>query len=486
MFQRAVTKFGLAAHIALLAALPVALTPFLSAQWLGKTILWLTLFAVVWILLAPSIRSGEGLGMARRRVLGGIVRDPMTWFFVLAAVMMWLAKLNGGVELFYDAETTQWIIKTPPVEELMSSVPGAGFLPLATTIGVAVCVLGVRHAMGRQARTWCGLAAAFIAGCGAFALAALTFTGAEGFAGACLRNFGDAPFFGSFFIMWLFMAITCGAQAEAEGWGAARLPMAVAVGGNVTAVAFFLPPLASAIVFGVALVFLMTSLAYAARAGKGGAAARAFVMCVFGILMTALVVMMCASEEIRTAKVEQILAAEPEKEPIEDTFDEDTDPTPDEVLSRIAQQMWLTAPWSGVGIGAYNLNVPFYAEDADWRILPPKVDWPVNGYWGLLAERGITGCAIIAVGLAFLVVFWFIRAVEAFFAVRASDDHDVYFFAVQPVSWCILPAFALCCADARFSSVLRFDAVAFSIALPFALAVASFPRLKKKKNTEEK
>ena len=482
MFQRIVTKFGLAAHLAMLAAIPCALTPFVPEQWLGDVTLWLALIAAIWVLLSPSIRVGEGVTQARLRVLGEILHDPVTWFFIVAGVVFWIAKANGAVELFYDAETTQWIVKKPPVEELPSSTPGAGYLPLAVTVSLGVCVEGICHALGRQARTWCILAASFIAGIGGFALVTLVFQGIAPFEGAALRDFGDAPFLGSMFIPWLFAAIAGGSQAEAEGWGASRLVYAVAVGGNVAAVAFLLPPVESAIILAVAAVFLLWSLFYSSRAsGKGGAAARMLVMTVLGVLLAAFSMMLFAPDELRAAKSDQIFAAAPEREPIEDTFDDEEDPTSDEVFARIARQMWLQSPWCGVGIGAYKVQLPFFAEDTDWRILPVKAQWPQNSYWGILAERGITGCAILGAGLAFLLVFWAVRAVQAFFAVRQNDEHDIYPFAVQPISWGIIPILVLCALDARYSGILRFDAFAFAVAMPFAIALAAFPRLKKKK-----
>ena len=78
MFQRLVTKFGLAAHIAILAALPPVLQPFLAPDDLGVVMLWLSAFAVLWFLLSPSILPGEGLTLARRTrarlFAGGLVQ----------------------------------------------------------------------------------------------------------------------------------------------------------------------------------------------------------------------------------------------------------------------------------------------------------------------------------------------------------------------------------------------------------------------------
>ena len=58
MFQKLITKYGLATHLALLASLPCALQPFLQGHDLGITILWLSGIAGLWLLVEPSILTG--------------------------------------------------------------------------------------------------------------------------------------------------------------------------------------------------------------------------------------------------------------------------------------------------------------------------------------------------------------------------------------------------------------------------------------------
>lgn len=486
MVQQLVTKFGLAAHVALLAALPLALAPFLSPGTLGVVMLWLSAFVAVWFLLAPSIRAGEGLSDARRRTLLALLRDPLTWFFVFALVYQLVVWLNSSEGLSYDPENVKWVVKAAPYEGLPSSVKDSGFLPFCTTLAVAFSVQAIRLALGRKARTWCALAAAFIAGLGALAAVMCAFKGVGGLDGAALRNIGEAPFAGSLYIAWLFVALAAGAQAEGENWGKSRLPFAVALGGCVSAVVFLMPPIASGITCAAAFLFFFWALAYAARTGKGGGAAKLFVMVVLALSIPAFTVMLFASPETREAKAAQFApSAKSSAEGDESEAAAEGEPaTASSALSGIARRIWQEAPWSGAGVGAYGVKARFAAEQDDWRLLPPKIDWPCNSYWGILAERGIAGCAVIATGLAFLLVFFAIRAVEAFFAVRESDDYDVFIFAVQPVSWCIFVVLPLMAVDAAYSAALHFDVSAFCWAVPLALASASFPRRKKEVNKD--
>ena len=99
MILKIISKYGLAAHLGFLAASPVAFAPFLDASALGRLILWLSLFTVVWILFDPSLRMGEHSADARKRVATELVRDPFLWFFILVAVFAVVRWLNSGIVL---------------------------------------------------------------------------------------------------------------------------------------------------------------------------------------------------------------------------------------------------------------------------------------------------------------------------------------------------------------------------------------------------
>ncbi|MBR1921794.1 MAG: hypothetical protein IJ829_07335, partial [Kiritimatiellae bacterium] len=102
--QKTISKYGLAAHLALLAVAPLFLFPFCGSVWTARTLLWLSLSAAVWTFVAPSCRKDEMPHDARARVASSIFVDPLFWFsvvLVLFAVVRWL---NVGVAMVYDAE----------------------------------------------------------------------------------------------------------------------------------------------------------------------------------------------------------------------------------------------------------------------------------------------------------------------------------------------------------------------------------------------
>ena len=104
MFPRLITRYGLATHLALLASLPFVLFPFLSEARLAEVIFCLSGITFLCLLVEPSMRAGEHLSIARRRVLGSLVRDVMFWFFILAIAVSFVRYFNSGVAADYRVE----------------------------------------------------------------------------------------------------------------------------------------------------------------------------------------------------------------------------------------------------------------------------------------------------------------------------------------------------------------------------------------------
>ena len=171
MFRKLISKYGLATHLALLAALPVALTPFVNAAAVAVTTLWLAFFAALWIFAEPSVRPSERQSEARLRVISGTLRDPIAWFFFVAVLFALVRWLNGGVRMAYDAETSSWSIAAAAIPFFPASVGSEGLLPLAVAVAAAVMVCGIRQGLGYNARIWFGFAAAMVAGAGGLAAA---------------------------------------------------------------------------------------------------------------------------------------------------------------------------------------------------------------------------------------------------------------------------------------------------------------------------
>ena len=129
MILKIISKYGLAAHLGFLAASPVAFAPFLDAGALGRLVLWLSLFAVVWMIFDPSLRMGEHSADARKRVAMELVRDPFLWFFILVAAFALVRWLNSGIALRYDAEQSAWLVQEAAAPALPASAGEEGTAP---------------------------------------------------------------------------------------------------------------------------------------------------------------------------------------------------------------------------------------------------------------------------------------------------------------------------------------------------------------------
>ena len=136
--HKAISKYGLAAHLALLAVAPLFLFPFCGDAWTARVVLWLALLAAAWTALEPSRRADETLHDARFRVASSVARDPLFWLSLLLVLIVAIRWLNGGVAMEYDAEIRAWGLTEATVPFLPGGVTGSGYLPFAAAVGAAV------------------------------------------------------------------------------------------------------------------------------------------------------------------------------------------------------------------------------------------------------------------------------------------------------------------------------------------------------------
>ena len=477
MFQKLITKYGLATHLALLASLPCALHPFLQGHDLGITILWLSGIAGLWLLVEPSILTGEHLSSARARVRREVVRDPLFWFFLVAAVFAAIRWLNSGVALHYDTEQAVWSVAPAAVDVLPASAGDSGFVPFAVVVGVGVLSLGLLHGLGLMARISFGVVAGFLFGLAGLICAILVcfgYTPLEQLAriGGFLSRppVAPAPFYGTSYGLALMMSLIAGSQAEARKWSVARPFFCVAVAGNLAGLLFFSPPILEIgclVVIGLftAFVFVQQS-----RSGTLGGVAYSLTMLVFGAALAVCLLLALAPEVVVKAKTEgvNLTVAFPENYRQVSTL-----------LDGISRTMWKQSPWSGVGVGAFNLQAQFLAEKADWELLSPGVSSALNGYWTVLAERGILGCFLLLCMGCLFVFSWVRNLVRAVIFMRTRDDADIFVFACAPMAWVAPVALAVFCAEAYFSPVFSCSVTLFAVVAIVALSAASFPRAPK-------
>ncbi len=345
------------------------------------------------------------------------------------------------------------------------------------------------------------------------------------------------PFWGPGFGAWLICALAFGAQAEARKWGAARVPFCLAVAGNASGLLFFSPPPVSTVFLVVAALAAIFCLAYLGRAGSVGASARNFVMMLLGFAtpLFFLSALLPGDVEFDECVRKNGSVMEPVKEPVQNIYSVKAggflaiDKTQAEeyrklspILSGMAKSVWKAHPWYGAGTGAFRLHVPFIAtkeqlaafrppKSDDWRTLlitqqmknnlskraaegknraksADEFDWkairpynrnPVrayNSYWTFLAERGLLGATMAALGLGILLFSYFFRLGKAVAFLRKQDDADIVVFACPPVVWVTPFAFVLLCVLAVYEPILDIVPMLFVLAVPLAVAASSFPK----------
>ena len=470
MLYQNISRYGLATHLALAAALPAALAQFVSDVPLAVSMLWVSLVAALWIILEPSVFSGETVANARARVMAHAIRDPLFWFFGFAILFAFARWINSGVRLAFDAESATWAVKEASATILPASSGDAGLFPLALAISMGVVTLGVKHALGRNARIWFGIATGAISAVGGCAAAISICMKTEPFLSTALSGFGAPCFYGSMFALFLPITIACGIQAEGCGMTKSRLVFAWAVAGNGVGAYLLLPVILCVAYLSAAVLVAVVALIILKIRVGAAAAARAASMLAFGAILAIFSLILPPFTDIQEAKASGFDVEKAFPPALADR---------NEALVRISKAIWLDHPWSGAGVGAFPLQAPFFASKEDWTVLPPQPSVGANGYFTLIAERGISGALLWFIGAVLLISFWVSRLIGSFAWQKQQDEGRSWFLNMPAVVWAGPLVLLAGLGDAIFSSGFPLTAVSACVTAAMPLAAASFPKVKR-------
>ncbi len=375
----------------MLAVAPLFLYPFCSADACATALLWLSVPAALWTLLAPSRRRGEMLHDARSRVARAVVRDPVLWILVALTVLAAVRWANSGIGLAYDAEREVWRIRGQTLGFLPGSVKGAGYAPFAALVALTVLFSGCRHSLGKKARISFLFSASALAALAAVVSAAAV---AFGHAHAAVQSscpLKTASYSGSAFGLWFLGGVTALVGAFECRWNKWILPVAFSACGTLAGLYFFAPAPVVLLYFVSGFLMLAVSCGYAGVCMSGSIPFKCLAVALIALALPVLCVMGFAPEEMNASR----LALFNEGGAL---FGESFLRTR-EALSRIAVKVWTERPWLGTGLGSFVFDVRFNATEADWKILLPGQASALNGWWQLLAERGIIGALSFATAL---------------------------------------------------------------------------------------
>jgi len=369
----------LAAHLAFLAVAPVFLSPV--------AVLWLSFSAFVWLLTEPSCRYEERLHDARRRVWSSIVSDPVFWSLILFAGVAALRLINNGIGLGYDAETTQWSLKSPMFPILPGAVKGEGFPEFTASIAGIVVLAGGRNALGRAARISFFVMSSIFAGLYAIALAVWMAMGHDEVRELVACGLSRPSFLGVFFGIALLGGTTGLASVFERHWGRMIPPAMVGICGSAAGLFLFAPAWCG-VVFGAAFVLVfLYSFVYLRRNLSAAGEFRYSVVMTISLVLSGVLITATLPKDMLADKIQPWVTG---------SFFTENYMALRAVLTEIAIKVWRTHPWLGTGLGSFPLDIQFNATVEDWKVILTGQVASVNGYWQLLTERGIIGAFLMA------------------------------------------------------------------------------------------
>ena len=446
-----------------MAVAPLVLYPFCTPDTVATVLLWLSLMSAAWVVMAPACKPGERPHKARTRVVSEMLRDPLMWFSLVAVAFAALRALNTGIASTYDAELMTWSINPPAVEILPGSVSGAGFLPFATCVSLFVILQGARHSLNAEGAMAFFTASSAIAGMSAVLAATALSYGNASVEEMVSCSYASPTFAGTAYGIYALMGLVALFGCAGEGWRRAE-PFAVfGLVCSSVGLALFSPPATFMAFAAVFAVLTLTSFPLM----KGRFVGSASLRCVLAIIMAVCAVIFLSMFDENFSALGEKRDALLGMRLFTEGFGSVRD-----VLSSIALKTWKESPWLGSGLGSFPMDIRFTATQADWNVISPSQTASINGWWQILAERGVVGALVLTVAVGFLSWTYFNRLVKSF---GRGTWHPA----------CVLGPFvavALIALAFVDSSLLRSD-VLLPTAAVLALSAVSFRRSGSKSDT---
>lgn len=406
--QKAIAKYGAAAHLAILAVAPLFLFPFFGVETISVVLFWLSGLAAVWVLMEPSLHYGESPHMARQRVIRSIVHDPLFWTLLTIVCLAGVRALNTGIRMAYDAESASWKLTAADFPILPGCVGSAGLLPFAASVGALVLLLGCRHSLGKSARMAFLLIASASAGLAAVVAVCLAGCGQETLLRQVKCSALDPAYVGTAFAVYLLGATSTLFVAFERKWRLAMPFFTLALGGTGAGLFAFAPSFVVTVFLTAECVLLIYVFAVSIRALPASGEFKLLVLAGVSLTLGGLLVAAVLPRDVLDGRVAELTKL---------TFFPDGFHEQRAFLSGVALKSWLSHLWIGTGLGSFPLDFSFSATTEDWQLFRGQVVGMPNGWWLLLAERGLVGALSLALTAGFL-VFSYVRKCAAWVPTR--------------------------------------------------------------------
>lgn len=401
--QKLIAKYGTAAHLALLAAAPLFLFPFLPDEAIATVLLFLSLPAAVWTLMEPSVLDGEKLHNARERAVRGLLSDPLLWACLALVVLVGVRAFNAGIGMSYDAEHSAWSVSNARFPLFPGSVGSNGYLPFAAMVAATVLIQGCRHSLGRSARMAFLFMSSALAGLAAAIVLSLAALGNAAALSAVSMEGTSYSFAGLAFVLCFLGGITSLVAAFERKWRAVIPLFAFSIGGTAAGAFTFSSALVSFVGACAGIVLIVYAFAYTCRMVRGSAEFKYLVVCGISLALGGLLVAASLPEKGLAARTEPFMSFVL----LPDRFCELRD-----LLNGIALKTWLKHIWIGTGIGSFSLDFRFAANAEAWALVRGGAKAVPNGWLMLLVERGLVGAVFMALPVGFLFVAYCRRLAE--------------------------------------------------------------------------
>lgn len=462
--QKFLSKYAVAAHLALLAVSPLFLFPYYPWGVVAEVVLWLSAFALAWVFMEPSRHADEMLHDARARVASEVLRDPLFWVMGILVLLAALRWINSGVELAFDTENMRWHMTDPTFAALPSAMAGVGKFEFAVALSAWIILIGIRHSLGRQARLSFVLTAASLAALAAVIAISLTAYDHRVALAAAKAKFLSPSFVGAVFGVYALAAVVALSGIIEARWKHFGWIAALAVGGTFSGAFLFAPAVSVLLYAAVAVFTAFLCMGWLGTVSKGVNSMRFFAILFIGVTLGVVIIICIAPDAIVESRIAEIKSLSLFSK---DFFDLRT------TLSKIATKTWSGAKWLGSGLGSFSTQTRFVADKADWKVIAYARPAAFNAWWHLLSERGLVGAITLAVPLGFL-SFSIFRRIPLILGNR--------FFL--PGFWLGFAVLGVAITENFYDvSFLRPEAL-LAIAAFLAISAGSLPPLKKKKKSE--
>lgn len=393
--QKFITRYALAAHLALVAVAPLLLLPFFAPDAVAVVLIWLAALAAFWLVLQPSCLHGETVGQARSRVRGAVLRDLVFWTGVVVGVYFCLLLLRDGVDMAYDPAHGGWHLRRPVGAGFFGAVKGAGALPLATAVGLVVTVQGVSHALGRRARRAFLLTGSCLSAVGVFVMMGAVKWGNLASLVEC--DYSAPFFFGVACGWWAIAGVVALYQTARECWRNGLFAAAFASCVNAAGLCLFAPA-AEIICFEMALL-LLSLIAFGVYFRR--------LSLQYRVMSAAAAVLILATPYLVLGLGRgQNVLADRFAALVRFGFWSDSVAALRECLAGLSHRLWQTARPYGIGLGAFPTCLRVFATPSDWAVIRPWQSAAPNGWWQLLLEQGWIGVAWFGVYAVWPLAVW--------------------------------------------------------------------------------